>query len=198
MAWRLQSQLPNCVFGYKNSYQSLCPDMPIMLRLEPSAEWWQARIFLQSQGCMRRTPCCNSVHLLMVCRKGLCGIPTCTWNMGDFDSGLPHDPHARSCNTIHFREINYVFSLRCCKHCRIPPSARSTEKTGRSSRFTHVLPLSFWIPVPLSCPCVPPVSGRGVVRLVSFEPFLQTFNQFFHALFLPFIVNSHKVRFDLR
>ena len=44
----------------KNSYQSLCPDMPIMLRLEPSAEWWQARIFLQSQGCMRRTPCCNS------------------------------------------------------------------------------------------------------------------------------------------
>ena len=80
-----------------------------------------------------------------------------------------------------------------------PAVPASTEKTRRSSRFTHVLPLSFWIPVPFSCPCVPPVSGRSVVRLVSFKPFLLlTFNQFFHALFLPFIVNSHKVGFDLR
>ena len=74
----------------------------------------------------------------------------------------------------------------------LPPVVTSTKNARRGFRFTAVLPLSLCIPVPFPLSRVPTVNGR-VLILVSFEPLLQIFDQFFRAPLFPVIVNSNKV-----
>lgn len=52
-----------------------------------------------------------------------------------------------------------------------------------------------FIPVPFPFTRVPDGSGQ-VMSLVSFEPLLQIFNQFFDAPFLPAMVSSKKIEFN--